>query len=139
VRVTATDKDRPSGVLMDTGTGKRIPFAFEFDTDTGEYQAFKPSPDGNDILIDDNRKPIIIKGKAVGEMKLVPLDGAAVVGRPARKVPDKVTGYETYKKLFFDVWADVRGEAKRSVSDRWDSFLQTNDFLDCFVLRRRVG
>lgn len=134
---------KPGGVLLDHGTGKRIPFARCFDPETGTYEAFAPAPNGKDILCDDDDKPIVIKGKSKGRLELIPLGSAAVIGyKPPERVRktdiDKSAGLQIYKQAYFETW-QWRGEAKRCVADRWDSFLAQNDFLDMYVLRRRQG
>lgn len=142
--------EKPAGIVVDTGTGKRIPFVRKFDTDTGEYEAFCPTADGKDILLDEHWKPILLKGKAIGKLVMVPMDQASLLGaEPPQKKQSpiqplspeqKLDGLEQYKKVFFEVWS-YKGQSKRCTNDRWDNYLSTlrdNSFLDAFVIRRRT-
>lgn len=147
----ATQKEQPAGILIDTGTNKRIPFARKANFDTGEYEAFAVAPDGESILADEQWKPVIIKGRAVGKLQLVPFNDAAQFGwkppqlkqSPIQTLPAdlKLDGLERYKKAYFEVWNGHRQEAKKCVADRWDNKLDTLkglEFLDTFVLKRRT-
>lgn len=138
-------KTKLAGVLIDTGTGKRIPFARRFDPETGEYEHFVPAPNGVDILVDDRFVPFIRRGKAVGRLELVPLDDARLLGSDCKpkKVQgtilplsrdEKVAGLETYKRVYVQVWSELRGEARKTVDSKWEDFLRNNDFLDEFLI-----
>lgn len=144
----ARSPEKPAGVLIDTGTGKRIPFARNVNFVTGEYEYLAPAPNGVDILVEPySRRPIVRKGKAVGKLELVPFQRAVSLGcaAPKRVVSviqpmtkdEKIAGLEQYKKLFYDVWR-WRGDAARSVDPRWEEYLMNTDFLDCVVLKRKV-
>lgn len=136
---------RPAGVLVDHGTGKRIPYARKANLETGEYEAFVLAPNGTDILCDENRQPIVRKGQAVGRLELVPFGDARLLGtdlqpkvseflvQPMGK-DEKIAGLETYKRCFVQVFNELRGEARKTVDSRWEDFLKTNDFLDEFVI-----
>lgn len=141
--------EKPGGVLVDHGTGKAIRFARKFDTDTGQWEAFAVAPDGESILCTEDHKPIVIRGRAVGRLELVPLEKAHVFGlkdKPELKhspirpmdASQKRDGLEQYKALYVKVWNEMRGESRRCVDDRWEAFLRTSDFMDDFILRRFV-
>lgn len=124
-----------AGVLIDQGTGQRIPLARWFDDETGEWEAFVPAPNGA-VRLDDDGRPLLRRGRAKGRLVLVPVGKAKVLPAPER--PALAEGLAVYQRVYFDVWR-FRGEAKRCVGDRWREFLAKNDFLDCFVVRRRSG
>ena len=135
---------RSPGVVIDTGTGKRIPFVRKADFETGEYEALAVAPNGVDYLADEDGKVVVVRGRAVGKLELVPLERAKDLGRKPVKVEspiepmtadEKREGLDQYRRTYFDVWR-WRGEADRCVHSRWEEFLQQNDFLDCFVLKR---
>lgn len=143
----AKQPEKPRGVLVDKGTGRRIPFARSCNMETGEYEAFQPTADGTDIIVDaQDRKPIVVKGKAVGKLELVPLERAHQFGRKKPELvksdiqpmtaDEKREGLEQYKGVFIKVWAEARGEARKTVDHRWGEFIQKNSFLDAFVIRR---
>jgi len=121
--------------------------ARKFDTETGEYEYLQPAPNGVDVLCDELDQPIVVKGKAKGKLELVPLDGAAQFGfrLPQRvkspiqpmTVEQKIDGLDTYKRVYTQVW-QWRGESRRCVDTRWADYLAQSDFLDCFVLKRRL-
>ena len=146
----ARQPEKPAGVLIDTGTGKRIPFARKVDYDTGDYEYLAPAPNGTDIMVDPyTRAPVVRRGKAVGRLELVPFDKAAAIGcGPPKKVPcriepltkdEKIAGLEQYKKVYIEVWQGIRGESRRCVEERFTDYLgaEAMAFLDCFRLRTR--
>lgn len=140
--------EKPGGVLVDRGTGKAIRFARKFDTATGEWEAFQVAPDGESILCTEDHTPIVIRGKAVGKLELVPLEKAHVFGLKEKQervfspiqpmsADQKLDGLEQYKAIYTKVWNEMRGESRRCVDDRWAQFLEKSDFLDSFILKRR--
>lgn len=134
MRLDARSPNKPAGVLVDRGTGKRIPFARWFDDETGEYEALQATADGKDILCEEDGSPIVVRGRAVGRLELVPVAGAAPIGqRPPKRVDG---GTEVYKKLYFDVWA-LRGESKRCTSVRFEEYIKKAKFLDDFMVKKR--
>lgn len=144
--VPTNSKGMPAGVLVDLGTNKRIPFPRKANMETGEVEYLVPAANGTDILVDPyTRAPYVRKYKAVGKLKLLPLDGADRLGiGPPKKVEspilpmtkdEKIGGMEQYRKLFHEVWK-WRGESTRAVDPRWEEFLKTSEFLDEFCLKR---
>lgn len=141
----ARTPEKPAGILIDKGTGRRIPFARTVDFDKGTYEALQATADGKDYLCDDNN-PIVVRGRAVGELELVPIENASSLGvEPPKKVngtilpmtaDQRIEGLHQYKRIFSLVW-NQRGEAMRCVNDRFEEYLRTTTFLDCFVLKRR--
>lgn len=131
-----------AGVVIDHGTGQRIPFVRWYDSDTGEYEAIRVASNGVDYACDDKWKPITYRAKAVGRLELVPWNDAVKVGLipEPKKVKDERPnireGLETYQKLFVEVW-QFRGESRRVVDERFDTYLRQNNFLDHLILRRR--
>lgn len=134
-----------SGVLVDSGTGRRIPFPVWFDPDTGEYEAIKVAANGVDMACDEDYRSITYRARAQGQLKLLPFGQAASIGQapPPKQVVDaaftaerRMAGLEQYKRVYHEVWR-WRGESRRAVDDRWDDFIAQSDFLDHFVLRRR--
>lgn len=148
MRLSHDSPGRPGGIVVDRGTGKRIPFVRWFDAETGEYEAFQPTADGLHYWCEEDCvTPIVVRGRAVGRLELVPIEQAHAFGvvEPEKKQSavqpgtiDRVAGLEVYKKVYSEVWR-WRGESRRVVADRWDEFLTKNDFLDCFILKRRQG
>lgn len=139
---------RPSGVVIDHGTGKRIPFVIWCDFATGDYEAHVPAANGVDVMVDAyTRVPFVRKGKAVGKLELVPFAKAAAIGCTAPKKvvqiiqpmtkDERINGMEEYKRVFKEVWK-WRGNSERVVNSQWDNFLMNSDFLDDFCLRRTV-
>lgn len=138
---------KPAGVLIDTGTGKRIPFAVWADMETGEYEALTPAPNGVDYHCDlETGEPLRYRGRARGRLELVSAEGARDLAPPPRKVTgviepmspeQKRHGVEQYKRVYFEVW-QFRGESKRVVDTRFADYLAKSNFLDAFVLRRHV-
>ena len=129
-----------AGVLVDRGTGQRIPFARWFDTDTGDYEAYD-TPDGRDILRDELGVPQTKRGRAVGKLELLTMQDAVdlrllVTTPKIAKTIDNAAGLEQYKRVYFDVW-QWRGEARRCVNDHWSEYLAQSDFLDDLVIRRK--
>ena len=136
------------GVLYDTGTGKRIPFARRYDPDTGEYEHFLPAPNGVDVIGDDCGVPLLRRGKARGKLVLLDDGKAAHLGvkpAPAKVVPqtvepmtaeERIEGLEVYKRCYFQVNNEFRGEAKRNVNDKWQEYLKGTGFLDHFLLTK---
>ena len=100
----------PKGVFYDDGTGKRITYVRWADTETGEYVALEPEPDGEA----SGRQ---YRARAVGRLKFVPLAGARVIKRKQTE-EDRALGLEQYRKLFYDMWR-FREEAKKHVAQRW--------------------
>lgn len=144
--VPVNKKRLPAGVLVDQGTGKRIPFPRKVDMETGEVEYLVPAANGVDVLIDPyTQQPYVRKYKAVGKLVLVPMDKADKLGVPApRKVvseiqpmtpEEKVEGLRQYKKLYFDVWNGLRGEARKCTNERFGEYLVKNHFLDSWVLK----
>ncbi len=143
----ATQKEKPAGVLIDRGTGKRIPLAFKADMDTGEWEAHVPAPNGTDIQADELHRPMTCKGRAVGKLELVSMEGAEHFGvKPPQLVDSpvvvitkdmKLAGLDSYKRTYFQVWNNFRGEAQKCVNDRFSDYLKKNQFLDTFCIRRR--
>lgn len=140
--------EKPAGVLIDHGTGRRIPFARTVDFSTGEYTYLCPAPNGVDILVDPyTRRPFVRKGKAVGRLELVPFEKAAAIGCKApEKVesniqpmsPDeRIEGMRQYQRCFMDVekW---RGNSRRVIDTKFEEFCKQSSFLDSFVIRRTV-
>ncbi len=140
--------EKPAGILIDTGTNRRIPYARTVDFDNNTYEALATAPNGIDYLCDERMQLVILKGKAVGQLKLVPLDHAEQLG--VKKEPEKVSspiqplsadiklqGLESYKEVYFKVWNGIRGESNRCVASRFDEYLKKSDFLDTFCVRRR--
>jgi hypothetical protein len=138
-----------SGVVIDTGTGKRVPKVIWFDVTTGDYECHVPAPNGHDVLMDEFAQPIIRRGSAVGKLELIPLDQAANLGQfkvPPKKVhqtvqplskDEKVAGLELYKDVYITVWQDIRKVDKKTVNEKWLAYLRNTPFLDSLVLRRR--
>ena len=146
--VPTDSKCRPAGVLVDLGTGKRIPFPRKVDMATGDVEYLVPAANGVDVLVDPyTRAPYVRKYKAVGKLELVPMGRADKLGiKPPQKVEspilpmtkeEKVAGLEQYRSLYFKVWNEIRGDSSRVVDTRWEDYLKTNTFLDDFVLKRR--
>lgn len=142
----ARQPEKPSGILVDHGTGKRIFKPRRVDFSSGEYEAFAAAPNGKDILVGDDDRPVVVRGKSVGRLELVPIGSAHQFGVEKPKLTKSdvqplsadqcLEGLEQYKKVYREVWC-WRGESNRCVDDRWHQFLKTNDFLDSFMLRRR--
>jgi hypothetical protein len=137
-------KSGAAGVLIDRGTGRRIPFAVWFDPETGDYEHFQPAANGVDMACDEDWNPIRVRGRAKGKLELVPLGEAAKVGwkEPAKvretiklTNEDREAGLEQYKKVYVHVWQD-RGEARRIVDDRWEEYLRKSSFFDDLILKR---
>jgi len=145
MQLDARQPEKPAGILIDHGTGRRIPFARWFDSQTGQFEAFVMASNGVDIACDENYRPLVIKGKAVGRLELIPIGNAAQFGFEEPKkvieqpltVEQKQEGLDQYKKLYLTVWR-WRGESGRVALTRWEEFLQQNDFLDHLVIKRRV-
>ncbi len=145
----ARSKEKPAGVLVDLGTGLRIPFARKVDFERGTYEHLVPAPNGVDVLVDEYGKPLVRQGRAVGRLELVPLDKAATIGAapPPQKVyspieplsaDQKIDGLEQYKRVYVEVW-QWRGESRKCADERFHAeFLRKNSFLDAFVIRRKV-
>ncbi len=135
-------------VVVDEGTGKRVPFVTKLDTATGDYEALAPAPNGVDVLSDGKGGVIKVVGRLQGQAKLVPVDGAAPFGyRKPEPVESlikplsaeaKQAGMESYQKLHRTVWHDMRGCSKRETLGKFEEYLATNGFLDDFVLRVTV-
>lgn len=145
--VDSRSPDQPRGVLIDRGTNKRIPLAIWFDPETGEYEAYKAAPNGHDILVGNDERPVKYKGKSKGKLELLATGQARLLGHaamPPRKVKeviepaiDEEAGLEIYKKCYIEVWS-WRGMPRRSIDDRWSDYLSKTDFLDSFILKRRI-
>jgi len=60
--IDAKAPEKPAGVVVDTGTGRRIPFVRKYDTETGEYEAIEATADGKNYRLDKNGKASVIKG-----------------------------------------------------------------------------
>jgi hypothetical protein len=134
VRIDARQGVR--GVLIDRGTGRRIPLARWYDPETGEYEAFAEGPGGT-VRLDDKGQPVIVRGRAVGRLELVPQGSAWSPPKPpAPTVTPPAEGLVQYQRVYFEVW-NRRGEARKCIQGRWREFLQKNDFLDTFVIRRK--
>lgn len=145
--VPTNKQGHPAGVLVDTGTMKRIPFPRKVDMATGEVEYLVPAANGVDVLVDPyTRAPYVRKYKAVGKLVLEPYAKADKLGvPPPRKVEgevqpmtagEKVAGLEQYKTVYFKVWNEMRHEARRCVDGRWEDYLTKSgamDFLDQFV------
>lgn len=130
-----------AGILVDLGTGRRIPFAVWFDTETGDYEAHEATADGRSMLAaEDCVTPLgTFRGRAVGQLKLVPMENAKLLGAtptPRAKRVEKAEGLERYKRVYFEVW-QFRGEAKRTATSRWADYLLRDGFLDDLVIRRK--
>ena len=133
------------GVLVDRGTGRRIPFATWFDAETGEYEAIRATPDGRHYAVDENENAVLYRGRAVGKLELLPLAQAHQFGwQEAVKVPsgrirltvdEKEAGLQQYKEVYVKVW-QFRGEARRVVDDRWENYLRDNAFFDDLIITR---
>lgn len=145
--VPVNSKRRPAGVLVDQGTGKRIPFPRVVDTENGYVEYLVPAANGVDVLIDAyTQQPYVRKYKAVGKLVLLPMAQADKLGvPPPKKVEsviepmrpeEKVEGLRQYKKLYLEVWNGFRGEAVKCVNDRFAEYLKQNSFLDAFVLAK---
>lgn len=124
-----------AGILIDRGTGRRIPLARWFDEETGEWEAFAEAPNGA-VRCDEQGRPILRRGRAVGRLELVPLGKAKLL--PGPPPTPAAEGLASYQRLYFEVW-QWRGEAQRCVNGRWIDFLKQNEFLDAFVIRRSRG
>ena len=136
-------------VVIDTGTGKRIPKVVWFDSLTGEYEYLVLAPNGHDMLMDEYGKTISRRGRAVGKLELVPIEQAANLGQfklPPKKVhspiqplskDEKIAGLECYKDVYITVWQDVKRVDRETVNQKWLDYLRKTPFLDSFVLRRR--
>lgn len=143
--------DKPAGVLIDTGTNRRIPYARRANFDTGEYEALVEGPEPDSVIVgdDDREEPVVVRGRAVGKLKLVPLEQAHAFGLEVepRKVrqtvlpmtaDQRIAGLEQYKQVYVKVWNELRRESRRCVDDRWAEYLSKSDFLDAYVLKRRI-
>lgn len=119
-------------VLVDGFDNQRIPFAFWANLETGEWKAWKATPDGRKMASNDGVNPILVKGRAKGKLKL--LSGAPLVKEPSKPKIDKVQGLAMYQQVFRFTWHEVRGESRRTVDDRWLQKMQQCDFLDHFIL-----
>jgi hypothetical protein len=139
--------EKPAGILIDSGTGKRIPFGITVDLSTGEYEHYAASPDGKSILCSDYalKRPIRLRGKAVGKLSLVPLDHAAQLGAPAPprvyspiapiSQGEIVEGLQMYEQVHSQVW-QFRGESRRCAKSRFADKLRQSSFLDHYILGR---
>ena len=138
-----------SGVVIDTGTGRRIPKVIWFDSTTGDYEYHVPAPNGHDVLIDEYGAVVVRRGRAIGKLELIPLDQAANIGQfkvPPKQVhqtvqplskDEKIAGLECYKDVYISVWQDVKRVDRETVNQKWLDYLRKTPFLDSFVLRRR--
>jgi len=142
--VPVNSKRLPAGVLVDSATMKRIPFPRKVDMETGEVEYLVPAANGVDVLIDPyTQQPYIRRYKAIGKLVLEPMAKADRLGvAPPKKVvseiqpmtpEEKVEGLNQYKRLYFQVWNGIRGEAAKCVNDRFADYLKTNHFLDSFL------
>lgn len=121
-------------VLVDSFDNQRIPFAVWANMETGEWRAYKPTPDGKKLASNDGVNPIVINGRAKGKLKL--LSGAPLVKEPEPPKIDKVQGLVMYQQIFRHSW-QYRGESRRAVDDRWLVKMQQSSFLDDFILPSR--
>lgn len=139
-------KSGQAGVLIDRGTGKRIPLAIWFDNEAGEYEAFQLASNGVDMAADVDWKPIRYKAKAVGLLELVPLGEAHIFGwkepqlvrepKVVKLSPDqREAGLQQYREVYTKVW-QWRGESRKAVDGRWEEYLTKNTFFDDLVLTR---
>lgn len=140
MRIDSRSKDKPRGVVVDEN-GKRIPFVIWCDFDTGDFEAYKSTPDGRYLLgKEGSRDGIKYSGRSPG-LKLLSIHQAknlvpASTVREPKKV-DPAEGLETYKEVFFEVWNGVRGDASKVVDSRWNDFIKRSSFLDHLVIRRK--
>jgi hypothetical protein len=137
-----------AGVVIDTGTNRRIPKVIWFDVTTGDYEQHLVAPNGHDVLMDEWGKPIVRRGRAVGKLELVPIDQAANIGvfrRPPEKVhqavqplskDEKVAGLEMYKEVYVKVNHEFRRLDRKTVESKWVEYLRKSPFLDNLCLRR---
>lgn len=147
MRLEHKQADAPRNVvIVDGATQQRIPMVQRIDTDTGEYEALLPSPDGRNAVVDVTTKQLVrIQGKLKGPVKFVPIDNAAPFGyQPPKPVETtiipltadvKLAGQQQYERVFKNVW-QYRGEHGRRLHDRWCEYVEKSDFLDSFLLKR---
>lgn len=144
--VPVNTQGKPAGVLYDHGTGQRIPMARAFNSETGEWEALTPAPNGVDYVCDaETGAPIIRRGRSKGRLELVPIGQAATIGVPPPKpqpvtppkplsVEERRDGLECYRKVHREVWQG-RGDSKRVVDSKFQAYLMQHDFLDAYIFR----
>ena len=140
-------RDGTKGILVDTGTGKRIPFAISANFEDGTYEHWVASADGRSILCADDamKKPMRTSGKAVGKLVVVPLDQAEHLGAPA---PPRVyspiapisqgeikAGIDMYREVNVQV-DQFRGLSRKCAESKFAEKLRKSSFLDHYIVGR---
>jgi hypothetical protein len=125
-------------VIVDTGTGQRIPFVYKADFTTGEYWAWKSANEGRDYACKaDCTTPISVHGFAKGRLKAEPLDGEGKMLLPSpepKKVVDVKAQVHVFKEICKKVWHDYGKESKRCIDQRWLDLVKSDPFLDSLLL-----
>lgn len=150
--VPRNKRGKPEGVVIDTGTGKRIPFVRWCDLETGEYEAIRATADGQDYALTEDARLSIIRDKAVGKLKIVSTKEAALLGHKPKPVVSPITpvtkeqkleGLRQYKEMAFVPVRRWRGESRRSAEQSFERVLAEYkdedfgaDLFDFMLLRR---